>query len=310
MLMPESSGAPGAAITFGSYGDGRATLANGEGAVWFSGKRFLTFRDLVLTTGGSASGVFASSPGAPSTNIVLRDSLLQNTRGTGVSSANPGDSDWTVSGNTIRDIGDSGILTVGRNETFTGNTITQTGTNTALDYAKHGIYAKGPDLTIAGNDFSRNLNGQAISIRFHGARVTGNRIHDTAYAIAFFDYDTAPAPQGTSYIQGNKLWNITGYGFYYDNQLDPNGKLPTVDFVLTSNTFSFANASEAVNVAPSRSAHVTITNNIFTGSFGSALRAASTTVEHHNLWHGFTSNKPAGAADVFTAPSPAVLRRR
>src|SRR5438132_2663227 len=76
-LMPEASGEAGAPITFGSFGTGRATVSYHDSAVWFSGKSYLTFRDLVLTTGGSPVSVFASSPGGASTNIVLRDSVVR-----------------------------------------------------------------------------------------------------------------------------------------------------------------------------------------------------------------------------------------
>src|SRR5207253_609461 len=213
-LMPESSGAAGAPITFGSFGTGRATVSYHDSAVWFSGKSYLTFRDLVLTTGGSPVSVFASSPGGASTNIVLRDSVVRNTRGVGVYSANHGDSAWTVTRNTIVNTGDSGIVTVGANETFDHNTISHTGSNMSLNFGKHGIYAKGPNLTISNNDFSYNANGQAISLRFHGARVIGNTIHDTADAIAFFDDD---GTVGSSVVTKNRAWNIKEYGFYYDS---------------------------------------------------------------------------------------------
>jgi hypothetical protein len=53
---------------------------------------------------------------------------------------------------------------------------------------------------------------------------------------------------------------------------------------------------------------VTIANNIFAGSYGSALRPSTTTVEHHNLWYGFSSNRPTGVGDVFTAPDPTTMR--
>ena len=125
----------------------------------------------------------------------------------------------------------------GSNITVSHSTITDTGWNPAITWGKHGIYDKGPNTTIANNDFSNNAGGQAISLRFHGAHVYGNTIHDTPYAIAFFDYDTAPAPQGTNYVYDNRLWNITGWGFYYSNQADPQGNPPTVGFVLASNTF-------------------------------------------------------------------------
>jgi Right handed beta helix region/Fibronectin type III domain len=303
-LMPSRSGSSSTPITFGSYGTGRATIANANGAVWFSGKSWLTFDNLRLTSAGAGAGVFAGSGGGGSTHITLSNSVVTGTTGVGVIAPNTGDAYWTISGSTITQTGDSGLIMLGGPHTITRNTIADTGGNAAITYGKHGIYAKGPDQTISYNDFARNLNGQAISIRFHGARVFGNTIHDTPSAIAFFDYDTAAAPQGTSYVYGNRAWNVTDYGFYYAGESDPNGHAPTVDFVLASNTFNLTSTSaEAVNVSPSGSARVTLANNVFFGSYGSALRAASTTVEHHNLWSGASSNVPAGTGDVKALPA-------
>ena len=302
-LMPAQSGTAGSPIVFGSYGSGQATISNTQGAVWFAGKSYLTFDNLDLTSGGSATGVFAGSGSAGSDHIVLRNSVVENSGGVGVIAPNAGDSAWTISHNTFRNLGDSGLIIFASNTMISGNTITHVGVNAAITYGKHGIYAKGPDMTIANNDISDVTGGQAVSIRFHGARVYGNTIHDTGYGFAFFDYDPAPAPQGTSYIYDNRLWNISGWGFYYDNFADPNGNAPTVDFVVASNTFSFNGASEAINVSPSGTAHVTIANNIFTGTYASALRSAPTTVENHNDWYGAGSNVPHNAGDVTTAPN-------
>jgi hypothetical protein len=304
-LMPSASGSGGAPITFASFGTGQATISNTNGAVWFSGKRYLTFDNLGLTSAGSSSGIFAGSGGGASDHIVLSNSTISNSGGVGVIAPNPADTAWTISGNTFSNLGDSGLILEGSGHSVVGNTISNVGINAGITYGKHGIYAKGANLTISGNDISRVTGGQAVSIRFHGARVFGNTIHDTQYAFAFFDYDTAPAPQGTSYIYSNRAWNISGYGFYYDSQADPNGHAPTVDIVFASNTFSFSSASDAINVAPSGSAHVSIFNNIFTGTYGSALRGASTTTANHNDWFGASSNVPASAGDMTVAPATA-----
>jgi parallel beta helix pectate lyase-like protein/Big-like domain-containing protein len=273
--------------------------------VWVpAGGHDLKFDNLDLSSAGAHAGVFASAgTGAGVSNITISNSRLHGTVGLGVISAQPADRNWTITGNEITDTGDSGLLIFGSNVSITGNTIHAVGTSSAISWARHGIYAKGPDMTIAGNDISDAPNGQAISLRFHGARVYGNSIHDTPYAIGFFDYDTAAAPQGTSYVYSNRLWNITGYGFYYDGQLAPNGQQPTVDFVVASNSFVLAGASEAVNVSPSGSARVTLANNVFSGQYDSALRAASTTTETHNLWYGASRNVPTGTGDVFTSPA-------
>ena len=192
----------------------------------------------------------------------------------------------------------------GSNITVSHSTITDTGWNPAITWGKHGIYDKGPNTTIANNDFAANAGGQAISLRFHGAHVYGNTIHDTPYGIAFFDYDTAPGPQGTDYIYDNRLWNISGYGFYYSGETDPQGNPPTVGFVLASNTFQLTSGSEAVNVSEiPAGASATLANNIFTGSYGSAYRGCATCSEYNNDWYGGSSNIPSGSGDLHVNPS-------
>jgi hypothetical protein len=303
-LMPRSSGSSGSPITFSSFGSGRATIANTNGAVWFSGKNWLVFDNVRLTSAGSGTTVFAGGATAGSGHITLSDSVITGTNGIGVTSPNSADNNWTISGNTITQVGDSGLIMFGGPHTITRNVVSYTGGNTAITWGKHGIYSKGPDQTISYNDFSNDTNGQAISIRYHGARVFGNTIHDTPAAFAFFDYDPTPAPQGTSYIYGNRAWNITDYGFYYDNYADPNGHAPTVEFVIASNTFQMASSSsEAVNVSPAGSTQVLLVNNVFTGTYGSALRKSAATVEHHNLWYGAASNVPSGTGDVRSSPN-------
>jgi hypothetical protein len=286
-LLPRSSGTAGAPITFASYGTGRATIANREGAVWFAGRSHLVFDHLRLTSAGSSANVFAGSPSGGSSYITISGSVITGSRGIGVVAPTAADSHWTIRDSTLAHLGDSGLVLLGGPHLVTRNTITDTGSNPAITWGKHGIYSKGPDQTISYNDFSKNLNGQAISIRFHGARVVGNTIHDTPSAIAFFDYDTAPAPQGTSFVQKNRGWNITDYAFYYDGQVDPQGKAPSVDFVVTANSFKLTSrTAEAVNVSPSGSAKVPLADNVFSGVFGNGLRAAASTVALRNVFSG------------------------
>ena len=299
-LAPPSSGTAAAPITFGSYGTGRALLRGPGNPVYLaSGLHDVTLSNLDVSGG---SGVLVLSSGG-TYDITLTGSLLHDTSYAGLASQTT-DHDWLVRGNTFRHTGDTAILVGAAREVIDGNTITDAGWNTAVGGAgRHGIYDKGPDTTVSNNDISGVPDGQAISIRFHGARVFGNAVHDTPYAIGFFDYDPAPAPQGTSYVYDNRFWNISGWGFYYDGQLDPNGNAPTVDFVVASNTFELSNATEAVNVSPSGSAQVTLANNVFTGSYGSALRRASTTVEKNNDWFGGSSNIPSGTGDLHVDPA-------
>ena len=192
----------------------------------------LTFTNLDYTGSPDPLRLRRHRPGTY--NITISNSAFHDTPQAAINIAQHADHDWTVTNSTFTHTGDSAIFIWGSNTTISHCTITDTGWNPAITWGTHGIYDKGPDNTIADNDISNDSRGQAISIRFHGARVYGNTIHDTAYGIAFFDYDTTTGPQGTSYIYDNRLWNITGYGFYYSNQTDPQGNPPTVNFVLAS----------------------------------------------------------------------------
>lgn len=299
-LAPPVSGTAASPITFGSYGTGRALLRGPGNPVYLAtGLHDVTLNSLDIAGG---SGILVLSSGG-TYNIAVKNSVIHDTSYAGLASQ-ASDHGWLVQGNTFRHTGDTAILVGAAGEVIDGNTISDAGWNTAMGGAgRHGIYDKGPDTTISNNDISGVPGGQAISLRFHGARVYGNAVHDTPYGIAFFDYDTAPVPQGTNYVYNNRFWGISGWGFYYDGQLDPNGKAPTVDFVVASNTFVFAGASEAVNVSPSGSAHVTLANNVFTGSYTSALRTAPTTVADHNDWYGGSSNVPSVSGDLKANPA-------
>lgn len=302
-LMPTASGTAGAPITFGSYGTGRATITNPGGAVWFSGKSYLTFDGLALTTGGANGVIFSGSSGT-SSYITIRNSVLTNTGYSAINAPNRLDNHWLIADNTISQTGDSGLIILGSDFTISGNTITGTGRNTALTYGKHGIYGKGPNMVIANNDISAQQNGSAVSIRYGGAQVYGNTIHDTAYP---FSYLADDAGTGVVRIYGNRAWNITGFAFYYGSDAISSSS-SLVDVVLASNTFVMAGASEAVNVSEVTKANVTIANNVFAGSYGSALRApvpvgGKVFSEHHNVWSGAASSVPSGVGDLRVNPA-------
>lgn len=297
-LVPPSSGTSGSPVTFGSYGSGQATINNSNGAVWLpSGLHDVAFTNLSLSASGAI--VFASAgSGSGSSGIVLERSTVHDSPYAGLV-AQPQDSNWTISGNTFRHLGDSGLIVQGAQITIDDNTITDTGWNTSLNYGKHGIYAKGPSVTISGNDISSNANGSAVSLRYGGATVTGNTIHDTNYAVSLFPQD--PKNTGLDAIYHNRMWNITGFAFYYAGTTDT-GQAAGINVLWTSNTTQLANASEAVNVSEIKAARVEIANSIFTGSFGSAYRGCGTCVEHNNDWYGGSSNLPSGPGDQHVSP--------
>lgn len=297
-LMPASSGAFDTPVTFGSYGSGTAKIANPNGAVWIvAGEHDLAFDGLDLSSTGSI--VFAAAgSGSGTSGITLRNSTIHDSPYAAVVVQSQ-DRNWTISGNVFRHTGDSGIIVQGAGVTIDRNTITDTGWNTALNYGKHGIYAKGPAMTISNNDISFNANGSAISLRYAGARVFSNLIHDTNYAVSFFPQD--PSNTGVNRIFYNRMWNITGFAFYYAGTND-NGQPAAIDVVWASNTALLANASDAVNVSELSAAHVEITNSVFGGSYGSAYRGCTTCSENHNDWYGGISNVPYGPADKHVAP--------
>ena len=299
---PASGTAP-APISFGSYGAGRAQLNNAID-VWIPpAEHDLTFTNLDYT--GSQILFASAASGSGTYNITISDSAFHDTPQAAINIAQHQDHNWNITNSTFTHTGDSAIFIWGSNDTISHCTITDTGWNPAITWGTHGIYDKGPDNTIADNDISNDSRGQAISIRFHGARVYGNTIHDTPYGIAFFDYDTTIGPQGTSYIYDNRLWNINGYGFYYSNQTDPQGNPPTVNFVLASNTFTFNNSNEAINVSETPpGANITLANNIFTGSYGSAYRGCPTCTENNNDWYGANTNIPNGERRPARQPEP------
>jgi hypothetical protein len=304
-LMPRTSGSPTARITFNSYGTGRATISYPQGAVWLApGRSYLSFQGLDLTTGDAAYSVFADSSAPGSSYITIRDCVIRNGGATGIGSWQTTDEGWRIENSTLTHIGDSAIILLGNGAVVDGNRISDIGWNGNLAWAKHGVYSKGPNQVISGNEITGVPKGQAISVRFHGARVYGNSIHDTPYAIGFFDYDTSPAPQGTSYVYDNKVWSLSGWFFYYAGQLDPNGRVPSVGFVVANNSVSLAGATEAVNVSEARDASVTFANNIVMGSYSSAFRPLSgKTAEYNNAWSGGAFNVPTSTtSDVFGNP--------
>jgi hypothetical protein len=298
-LMPTSSGTPGAPITFGSYGPGLARLANRDGAVWIpAGEHDLAFNGLDLSSTGAI--VFASAGhGSGVARVVLQDSVLHDSPYSGLSNQ-PQDSGWTVEDDTFRHLGDSGLIVQADRTTIEGSTIVDTGWNPALDYGKHGVYAKAPNVTIEDNDISRNANGSAISLRYGGAQVIGNAIHDTRYAVSLFPQD--PANSGTAQIRDNRMWGITGFAFYYAGE-NTDGRPSGIDVLWASNTAQLDGADEAVNVSELAGPSVVVVNSVFTGSYGSAYRGCTTCRELANDWFGGRSNMPDGTGDLHRAPA-------
>ncbi|HEY6962926.1 MAG TPA: Ig-like domain-containing protein [Gaiellaceae bacterium] len=299
-LMPACSGTAFAPITFGSYGVGKAQLALG---VWFQGGDHDLVLDGLDLTSPSAGVVASAASGSGVANITVSNSIIHDTSATGVY-AQPQDSGWKIVGNTISHTGDSGIVDWSPGMLVASNTITDTGWNEpALGYATHGVYAKGADMTIRDNDLSANRYGQSLSLRAHGIRAYGNSIHDTPYAVGFFNYDHQQN-SGTIYVYENRMWNVSGYVFYYNGTTDA-GAASGIDAVFDSNTALVTNGGEGVNLSEMTGASAEVANNVFFGSIGSGYRGCATCSEHHNDWSGVAANRPAGAGDSYAAPQVA-----
>ncbi len=277
-LTPGVSGAVGSPISFGSYGAGDATIANGDGAVWFSGRDYLTFQNLRLTT-GNANGVIFAGSSARSTHITLRDSILFDSNYAAVNQPGSDDASWVIRNNVIRHVGDSALILAGSGDVVRGNTIRDVGWNPALDYGKHGIYAKGAGIRIVGNTIAGFANGNGISLRSRDALVSRNTISDGPTAIAFF---AEQSQFGTTVISGNRARGITRSAFYYDVG---GGE----DFVLSGNTFSMAGGT-GFDLAGSPRSRMTITGNRLLGRFEFALSA-----RYENGAAYFTESKNAFA---------------
>ncbi|MGZ4308997.1 MAG: right-handed parallel beta-helix repeat-containing protein [Gaiellaceae bacterium] len=277
ILMPGTSGKAGARIRFASYA-GRATISNSGGAVWFSGKRYLTFENLTLTTGGGDSTILGGSSRG-SSYITVHHCALVNSAAAGIISPNAADSRWRIEGNTVRHTGDSGIILLGSHFLARRNTITDTGWNPAITYGKHGIYAKGPNVRILGNHISKFSGGSGISLRYHSATVSWNVITGGEYAITYFPNDSV---QSTSYVSHNIARDISHIGFYY-------GDGPGERFIVWHNSFDMSSGS-AFDVSDAGATKITIAYNRVRGTYDQAVVArpgtAGTFREHHNRYSG------------------------
>lgn len=224
-LMPGTSGAAGAPIVFGSYGNGQATITHG---VWFIDTDYLTFDNLALgpqsgLQGGNASGHTAN-------HIVVERSTIALGAGNSNLGIYANGNDWTIAGNVIEHTGDSGALLIGDDYAITGNTIADTGLDPAISYPKHGIYLKASNATVAGNTIT-DFSTDGVSVRYRNSAVRDNHISGGQIGIAWFQYDTIA---GTSYWTNNVITNTTAAGIY----VSPSDKAgPTIEsFVITANT--------------------------------------------------------------------------
>lgn len=264
-LTPSASGKPGRPIVFGSYGQGRAVLSDREGAVWFSGRSYVTFDRLVMTTRNSNGVIFAGSS-RPSHNVTIQNCVLRDSNYAAINQPGRGDSSWVIRNNLIEHVGDSGLILTGSDDLVTRNTIRDVGWNPALDYGKHGIYAKGPRLVVSGNTISGFPNGSGVSLRSRDARVVGNTIASGGTGVSYYREDSTP---GTSQIADNRIGPVTHAAFYYDSG---GGER----FVLERNTFTM-NGGTVLDLEGRPSGNLVVSRNTLRGAFDYALVARSLT---------------------------------
>jgi hypothetical protein len=225
-LMPNVSGTSSAPIVYGSYGTGQATITQG---VWFIDHNYLTFDNLAL---GPASGLQGgNSSGHTANNIVVQRCTIQ------LSASNPQvgidatGNHWTIAGNTVENIGNSGMLLLGDSYTISHNTITNTGLDSSISYGMHGIYLKVSNATVTANTIT-NFSADGISPRYHNSTITNNYISGGSIGIGFFEMDTVP---GTSRWTGNTITNTTNAGMFVCGTAESCSE-PLDNFTITGNT--------------------------------------------------------------------------
>lgn len=247
-LMPESSGAAGAPLVFGSYGTGQATLTKG---VWFNSKSWLTFSDLSFT--GSSQGVSGSINGTGSRNIVIERSTFTNL-GIAVNAANHDDRDWTVRNNHIDGTRDSGVILNGDGHVVEGNTILNTGTDSSIPYGKHGIYLKSANSRVTGNTI-RSFEANGVSTRYRNAVIEDNVISGGQIGIGWFQNDTAG---GTSFWRNNTISGTTTVCLYVSRSDDAGSTRES--FVVSGNRLSRTQSSYYTDFQPTSGSYSLLPN--------------------------------------------------
>jgi hypothetical protein len=233
-LMPAQSGTTSAHIVYGSYGSGQATITQG---VWFVNLNSLTFDNLSLGPVNGFQG--GNTSGKTANDIVVQRSTI------GLSASNPAvginatGNNWTIAGNTVDNIGNSGMLVQGGNYTISGNTIDHTGLDSALDFGKHGIYLKATNATVSNNEIS-HFSSDGVSARYRDSTISGNVISNGAIGIGFFQYDATAA---TSHWTNNDITGTTAAGIYVSKS--DQGGSTRESFVISGNTLDKATHAES-----------------------------------------------------------------
>jgi parallel beta-helix repeat protein len=194
-----TAGTAGAPITFGTYGDGKATLPRG---IWLHESNHMIFENFNL---GPEAGI--EGTGSFDT---IRSSTFTNFMGAMKIPVTIVGSHWVISHNLIDHTGDSGMLLRGSRFRVIGNTITNTGLSPDVTWGTHGIYLKATGSSVIGNTIT-NFRDDGVSVRYRNATVKDNTISGGDFGVAFFEYDTRT---GTTRILDNTIRSTSVAGIY------------------------------------------------------------------------------------------------
>ena len=237
-LMPGwgvgASGTNAVPISFGSYGQGDATITQG---VWFKSDNYLAFQNLIL---GSAGGITGTGFQGTGNSITIVNDTIQHV-GIGINSMG---NNWTIANNTINETGNSGMLlgfdsskagdpAGGSNYLVEGNTITNTGLDSAFGYGTHGIYLKVANATVINNTIS-HFRDDAISVRYRDNTIAGNHLSYGSIGIGWFQYDTSP---GSSRWNNNTISHVSDAGIFVCGTREGCGE-PMESFQISGNTIT------------------------------------------------------------------------
>ncbi len=238
-LMPQSSGSAGAPIVYGSYGTGQATIAQG---VWFPNVDDLVFDNLSI---GPDAGFQGGSYSETADRITVQRctiSLSADNPAVGLNASGDG---WTIADNTIRQIGNSGMLLSGDGYLVEGNTISEVGLDPSVTWAKHGIYLDASDATITGNTIT-DFQSSGVSARYRNSTIVDNYIAGGEFGITFFQYDPLAA---TSHWTGNSILDTSVASVYVNG--GSGGLMPTHEsFVITGNTLRPDPGTQTLSLDP------------------------------------------------------------
>src|ERR1700722_18692126 len=108
-LMPPTSGTSSDPIYFGSYGTGHAQIDESSNDVWLpSGAHDLDFNGLDFT--GSSILFASSATGSGAYDITIENSSFHDPPDTALNISLAADHDWTITGDTFNNTGDSGMI--------------------------------------------------------------------------------------------------------------------------------------------------------------------------------------------------------